>query len=31
MKADAKGCKTAVYRLKKRLMYLLCGIEILEL
>ena len=29
--ADAKGCKTAVYKLKKRMMYLLCGIEIREL
>jgi len=29
--ADAKGMKTPVYNLKKKLMYLLCGIEITEL
>ena len=29
--ADAKGCKTPVYLLKKKLMYLLLGIEVEEM
>ena len=29
--ADAKGYRTEVYKLKKKMLYLLCGIEITEL
>lgn len=29
--ADAKGFRTPVYKLKKKLLYLLCGLEITEL